>query len=385
MDENTIDIEGVVGWDVTALGVKRALRNLGDVEEFNVLINSPGGYIDEGFGIYTAIKNHSARVNVHIVGMAASMGSVIAMAGDTVTIEETGMFMIHPPSSIVWGSAEDMRNEAQVLDKYESRIVKAYGRRDLNLSDEELAADIAASTYYTAEEALSAGFVDEVTDGENLSENSTTNALEWFRVARYKNVPEALQKKIKPNKAKTNALLQKLTKTDGSAVENATEGNAMSKEDDKKKYSEAELQAAVNTAKEQAAEEATENSVNTEAAETLAAMLNHPTATIERVRQACEMGLNAEQAGKYMDNLAAASAQAPEANAAPDSAKNEPMSTADLLQKIVAMGGSNGDLSQANLNAASGELNEGGDSTPEDPDPKELFNRLKKDGRETLQ
>ena len=197
---NRIDIEGVIGWDVTASSVKRSLAEFGEGEDVFVTLNSPGGYIDDGFGIYTALKNRSGNVHIHITGLAASMGSVIAMAGDTVSMEDTGLAMIHPPSSIAWGTAVDMRKQADVLDKYESRIVTAYERRTLQLTSEELADAIAEETWYTATEFRDAGFIDQVTDGEPAtSQTQNRAAFEWLRVAQYKNIPKAASQFFKAN------------------------------------------------------------------------------------------------------------------------------------------------------------------------------------------
>lgn len=199
---NKLDIEGVIGWDVTASSVKRTLAEFDESEDLLATLNSPGGYIDDGFSIYTALKNRPGNVHIHITGIAASMGSVIAMAGDTVTMEETGLAMIHPPSSIAWGTAVDMRKQADVLDKYESRIVTAYERRTLKLSSEELANAIAEETWYTAQEFLAAGFIDEVRDGEPAASTTQNRAsVEWLRVAQYKNVPKAASKFFKTNGA----------------------------------------------------------------------------------------------------------------------------------------------------------------------------------------
>ena len=197
---NKLDIEGVIGWDVTASSVKRALAEFDESEDLLATLNSPGGYIDDGFSIYTALKNRPGNVHIHITGIAASMGSVIAMAGDIVTMEETGLAMIHPPSSIAWGTAVDMRKQADVLDKYESRIVTAYERRTLKLSSEELANAIAEETWYTAQEFLAAGFIDEVRDGEPAASTTQNRAsVEWLRVAQYKNIPKAASQFFKTN------------------------------------------------------------------------------------------------------------------------------------------------------------------------------------------
>ena len=236
MIENVIDIEGVIGWEVTARDVKRQLADMGDVDEIQVNINSPGGYIDDGFGIYTALVNHPATIHTHVTGMAASMASVLARAGDTTTIEPTGMFMIHPPSSIVWGTAVDMRKGADVLDKCETRLVKAYNRRDLNIDADELAESIAAETWYTSDEAVAAGFADSVSEGgeQSIDEGAANNALAWMKVAAFKNAPDNVAESFGFYKTQNinNAATKKMVKAlaqDGSAVE-TTEGKKMTEQ-----------------------------------------------------------------------------------------------------------------------------------------------------------
>lgn len=394
MNKGTLDIEGVIGWDVTARSVKRELRDMGEVDEIDVFLNSPGGYIDDGFGIFSAIKNHEATINVHVTGMAASMGSVIMMAGDKISIEEIGMVMIHPPAGICWGTAAKMRTEADVLDKYENRIVKAYQRQDLNLSDDELRDAIAETTWYTAEEALEAGFVQAVTDGmESSSSEPSNSSIEWLRVARYANLPDHIQKKLKPNntsKAKTQALVNQLTQG-GSAAETATEeGEAMSK--DAKKYSEAELEAKVNEAKASSSTDPKNDDG------VLAAMMDHPNATMPLIRKARDMGLDAEQAGKFFDfqaeNASAPAAQ-PANSAGPQGGDPDPapaagntaaMSKDQLLAGLASYVAANGQLEGVNLTPGSAEpQNVVDDEEEEQPDPAELFAKLKNPNAGVLQ
>ena len=306
MNRGTIDIEGVIGWEVLARDIKRQLKDMDDVEEIDVFMNSPGGYIDDGFGTFTALKNHPATINMHITGMAASMGSVIAMAGDTVTIEPTGMMMIHPPASIAWGTAVEMRKEADVLDKYESRLITAYNRRDLNITDDELAKAVADETWYTAEEALEAGFVDSIADGVDEDVEPTNAAIEWLRVARYKNAPESVVNKIRTNRKKTTALANKLINNGGSAAE--TTGDEMSK------YTQAELDAAVKAATEaatkeakaQADKDAVDKAVN-DTHDRYKQLMGHKNASnTKAVALVARSDMSIEEATEYMDEVAVA-------------------------------------------------------------------------------
>jgi len=163
--EISID-DNIGGWGITAKDFIDELTALGDVETINLRVQSGGGSIVEGNSIYNALKRHSARIVTHIDSMAASMGSVIAMAGDEVHMAANGLFMIHNPWTGSIGDAEQLRADADLLDKMGNNIRNSYDRS--NLSAEELQTAMDATTYYTAEEALEAGFIDEI-DGANLA------------------------------------------------------------------------------------------------------------------------------------------------------------------------------------------------------------------------
>lgn len=119
----------VIGWDGnTANEVVRRLANL-EAETLNVRINSPGGLVFEGFAIYNALVAHKASIKVFIDGLAASIASVIAMAGDEITMAENAMMMVHQPSAFVGGNSKKLRQQAEVLDQLENNIVDIYVKR----------------------------------------------------------------------------------------------------------------------------------------------------------------------------------------------------------------------------------------------------------------
>jgi len=128
-----------------------------EVDEIELYINSPGGSVFEGVTIYNLLVAHPAAVKVHVLGLAASIASVIALAGDEVNVAENAMFMIHDPSAGVYGKAKDFRQVADVLDKITESILNTYESRT-KLSRDQLRAAMAAETYYTADEAVTAGF-----------------------------------------------------------------------------------------------------------------------------------------------------------------------------------------------------------------------------------
>ena len=105
------------------------LQALGPVEALDVRINSPGGDVFEGIAVYNALKRFPAKVTVHIDGLAASIASLIAMAGDKTLIAENAMVMVHRPWTVVLGDAEEMRHVADHLDKAWSAMLTTYARR----------------------------------------------------------------------------------------------------------------------------------------------------------------------------------------------------------------------------------------------------------------
>jgi ATP-dependent protease ClpP protease subunit len=115
------------------------LKALGPVAELTVRINSPGGSVFDGVAIYNALKRHDGAVTVWIDGIAASIASMIAMAGDEVVMPENAMLVLHDPSGLVAGTAADMRAMAEALDRMKAGMVVAYrdksGRDDIEIEE----------------------------------------------------------------------------------------------------------------------------------------------------------------------------------------------------------------------------------------------------------
>lgn len=152
-------------WGVSGDMVLEALMNFEDDMEVDVVINSPGGSVFEGIAITNAIKDRP-MTNTIISGVAASIASVIAMAGDKVSMHANSILMIHKPSSIVLGTAEDFKKEAEVLDKIQNgMLVPSYART--GLSEKRLNEMIDAETWLTAKEARANNFVDKVLDKQS--------------------------------------------------------------------------------------------------------------------------------------------------------------------------------------------------------------------------
>lgn len=146
----------------------RDLKALGNIDDLDIRMNCPGGSVQEGTAIYNALKAFKANKTVYIDALAASMGSVIAMAGDKIVIAKNALMMIHNPQSGLWGDAKSLRKWAETLDKIKEGIITAYEDRT-GQSREKLAEMMDEETWMDAEEAVELGFADEVGDEVELA------------------------------------------------------------------------------------------------------------------------------------------------------------------------------------------------------------------------
>jgi ATP-dependent protease ClpP protease subunit len=180
------------GWfgDVSAKDVTEAINGLPkSTLEIDVYLNSPGGIVFEGIAIFNALKNNKARVNMNVRGLAASSASVVAMAGDEINIEEGAMLMIHNASGLTFGPSSEHVKMAEDLDKIDGQLAGIYARRS-----KEAKADILEmmneETWFTAEEAVAAGFADRALEAEGDEEV----AAHWRPqiLAAYSSTPERI-------------------------------------------------------------------------------------------------------------------------------------------------------------------------------------------------
>ncbi len=148
---------------VTATNVIDQIKALGN-RALNVRINSPGGSVFEGVAIYNALARHAGEVTTHVDGVAASIASVIAMAGRKILIAENAMMMIHDPSTITMGGAGELRKTADVLDQIKETLINTYATRT-GLPRDEIAALMTSETWFTAKEAVAKNFADEQVAG----------------------------------------------------------------------------------------------------------------------------------------------------------------------------------------------------------------------------
>ena len=172
------------------------IKKLGDVTEINLRINSQGGSVFDGVAIYNTLLNHPAKITVDIDSAALSIASVIAMAGDTINMASNALFMIHEPHGVFSGSAAELRKNADLLDMVGDQIIDTY-HKNRSIDADTLRAWVEAETWFTADEALAAGFVDNVTGEMKVAAH--------VDVSRFKNAPADLQNQRKVIKIPHNA------------------------------------------------------------------------------------------------------------------------------------------------------------------------------------
>ena len=161
-------------------------------DEITVRINSYGGSVTDGIAIYNAIKRHSAKVTVAIDGAAYSVASLIAMAADTRQIAENALMMIHAPWSVSIGNSANMRDQADVLDKYALAMASSYVQASGQSHDDIMALlTDGVDHWYTAAEAKAAGFVSDITAAAPIAASLAGPAYVRYGNARFPNAASA--------------------------------------------------------------------------------------------------------------------------------------------------------------------------------------------------
>lgn len=173
-----------------------------NVKKLDVRINSPGGSVPDGIAIANALKRHTAYVTTYIDAEAASIASIIALAGDRCVMSENAVLMIHDPWAMVAGSADDLRKEAETLDMFKGILIDSYVTKT-GMNADEVSRLMTEETWMTAAEALSMGFVDEVVSEAKIAACKFDHAAMGFRrkneetaQAETTTAPEAKQEEV---------------------------------------------------------------------------------------------------------------------------------------------------------------------------------------------
>lgn len=170
-------------YGVSAKGFLAELGALPAGTPIDLRINSPGGSVFDAVAIYNAIKRHEGPVTVWIDGIAASAASYVAMAGDEIVMPENAFLMIHDPTGLVMGTADDMRAMAEALDKVKGSLVQGYAAKS-GRDAQEIAALMAVETWFDAKDALDLGLANRIAEPVRIAAR--------FDIGCFRNAPPAL-------------------------------------------------------------------------------------------------------------------------------------------------------------------------------------------------
>lgn len=179
--ESTLYLEGPIseeswwGDEVTPQAFRDELKEIKS-DKLTVVLNSGGGDVFAGLSIYNALRELDAEVTIRVDGLAASIASVIAMAGDKVIMSPGSMMMIHKPSVFAMGNSEDLEKAIEVLNTIEESIVPIYTAKS-GQTKEKIVEMLESETWMSAENAIELGFADELA---TIKEKETTNAQNAF-------------------------------------------------------------------------------------------------------------------------------------------------------------------------------------------------------------
>lgn len=175
--------------------VQDFLDQLENVSKINVHINSGGGSVFGGIAIYNILLRYNAEITVYVEGIAASIASVIAMAGDRIIIPSNAQMMIHKPLSVARGNADEMRKEADILDGCQKVILNTYMRHAKEgVTEEQINDLINAETWKNGDGWQEYFDID-------VSEENTAVAADSEYFCKYGKLPESLKEKPEQKEA----------------------------------------------------------------------------------------------------------------------------------------------------------------------------------------
>jgi ATP-dependent protease ClpP protease subunit len=170
------------GNGITPQMVAEALN--GDCADVTLRINSPGGDAFAGVAIYNLLRASTKPINVIVDGMAASAASIIAMAGDTITMNQGAVMMVHEAQGVAFGDRATMMKMADTLETVTGSIADIYATRTQN-SKKDVLAMLAAETWMDSKEAVAKNFATAVSKEQSIGNS--------FDLSSFRNVPESFK------------------------------------------------------------------------------------------------------------------------------------------------------------------------------------------------
>jgi ATP-dependent Clp protease protease subunit len=202
--QSEVLIYDVIGWPYVDAGeFTREFKSIKS-KEITVGINSPGGDVFDGTAIYNVIKDHPAKVTTRIDGVAASMASIIALAGDEIQIASNAYYMIHNPWSMAIGDYRDFENESGLLRRIANTLAETYSERTGQKLD-AVQQMMDNETWIIGKELVEQGFADKVIgEGKKAS----------FDLSMYANTPKDIKSETVKTPVKTERELEQVLTRD---------------------------------------------------------------------------------------------------------------------------------------------------------------------------
>lgn len=185
---STISSWGEEWGDTSAKDVIKAVKDLGNISQLKICINSPGGTVSEGMAIKAFLARQTFKKDVYIDGLCASIATAIAFGiGADVHMESTALVMIHNAWTYAYGNAAELHKAADDLEKHDATIKQIYLDRTAGkLSEDEIADMMSAETWLSASECLEYGFIDDIVSCGTQA--AACLPKEFFNM--YKNIPQ---------------------------------------------------------------------------------------------------------------------------------------------------------------------------------------------------
>lgn len=168
-------------WGASATGLLTAFASVGK-GDVHLHINSPGGDVFEARAMAAIVVAHPGNVAVHIDGLAASAATYLALSGNTVSMTQGGMLMVHESWTLAYGNKGELRKTANLLDQIDDTIIADYTRRT-GKTAAEVRAWVEAETWFQAEQALELGFIDAI--DANTKRDASAKAQAQAQAARW--------------------------------------------------------------------------------------------------------------------------------------------------------------------------------------------------------
>lgn len=201
-DHVDIYLYGIIGgWDSNAEEFISTLNNYQNLKTITVYIFSVGGYFESGLPIFNVLKQHPAEVTTIVIGYALSIASYLMLAADAgkVKAASNALIMIHRAQGYGYGNADDLIKTSEILALHEKASILEYDKR-LNIGNDAVLDLLKAETWYSAQDALAAGLIDEIIDAVDtapLEKNLPANVWQ-FAQENYQHLPATFENKLKP-------------------------------------------------------------------------------------------------------------------------------------------------------------------------------------------